>query len=59
MEQALGEKLALPKRQLTSLEEFVAAFPAVERVMLDGTERPIQRAKDNEQQKTNYSGKQQ
>lgn len=58
VEQALGEKLALPKRQLTSLEEFVEAFPAVERVMLDGTERPIQRAKDDEQQKTDYSGKQ-
>lgn len=57
VEQALGEKLALPKRQLTSLEEFVEAFPTVERVMLDGTERPIQRAKDYEQQKTDYSGK--
>lgn len=57
VEQALGEKLALPKRQLTSLEEFVETFPAVERVMLDGTERPIQRAKDDEQQKTDYSGK--
>lgn len=57
MEQTLGKKLALPKRQLTSLEEFVEAFPTVERVMLDGTERPIQRAKDYEQQKTDYSGK--
>lgn len=57
VEQTLGKKLALPKRQLTSLEEFVEAFPAVERVMLDGTERPIQRAKDYEQQKTDYSGK--
>jgi len=57
VEQTLGKKLALPKRQLTSLEEFVEAFPTVERVMLDGTERPIQRAKDYEQQKTDYSGK--
>ena len=58
LEQALGEKLALPKRQLTRLEEFVEAFPTVERVMLDGTERPIQRVQDYEQQKTDYSGKQ-
>ena len=58
VEQALGEKLALPKRQLTSLEEFVEAFPTVERVMLDGTERPIQRVQDYEQQKTDYSGTQ-
>jgi hypothetical protein len=57
VEQTLGQKLALPKRQLTSLEEFVEAFPSVQRVMLDGTERPIQRAKDYEQQKTDYSGK--
>jgi hypothetical protein len=57
LEAALGEKLALPKRKLTSLEEFVAAFPDVERVILDGTERPIQRAKDRDKQKEDYSGK--
>lgn len=57
VEAALGEKLALPKRKLTSLEEFIAAFPEVERVIFDGTERPIQRAKNREQQKADYSGK--
>jgi hypothetical protein len=57
VEEALGQKLALPKRKLTSLEEFVDAFPEVERVILDGTERPIQRAKDRDQQKEDYSGK--
>jgi hypothetical protein len=57
LEAALGEKLALPKRKLTSLEEFVEAFPEVERVILDGTERPIQRAKDPDQQREDYSGK--
>jgi hypothetical protein len=57
LEAALGEKLALPKRKLTSLEEFVEAFPDVERVILDGTERPIQRAKDRDKQKEDYSGK--
>lgn len=57
VEAALGEKLALPKRKLTSLEEFIEAFPEVERVILDGTERPIQRAKDRKQQRENYSGK--
>lgn len=58
LEDALGETLALPipKRKLTSLEEFVAAFPDVERVILDGTERPIQRAKDRDNQKEDYSG---
>lgn len=57
LEAVLGEKLALPKRKVTSLEEFVEAFPEVERVILDGTERPIQRAKDPEQQREDYSGK--
>lgn len=49
--------MALPKRQLTSMSEFIAAFPGVKRVILDGTERPIQRSKDPEKQKQNYSGK--
>lgn len=57
LEQALGQKMALPKRKLTSMAEFIAAFPGVERVILDGTERPIQRSKDQEQQKQDYSGK--
>jgi hypothetical protein len=41
LEEALGEKMALPKRKLTSLEDFIEAFPDVKRVILDGTERPI------------------
>jgi hypothetical protein len=57
LEAALGEKLALPERKLRSLEAFVEAFPGVERVMIDGTERPIQRPQDPEQQTLNYSGK--
>lgn len=57
LEAALGEKLALPARKLRSLEAFVEAFPGVERVMIDGTERPIQRPQAAEQQTLNYSGK--
>ncbi len=49
--------MARPKRKLTSMSEFIAAFPGVKRVILDGTERPIQRSKDPEKQKQNYSGK--
>ncbi|MEM6353211.1 MAG: transposase family protein, partial [Cyanobacteria bacterium P01_D01_bin.14] len=37
--------------------EFVEAFPKVKRVLIDVTERPVQRAKDNEKQKEDYSGK--
>jgi hypothetical protein len=57
VEEALGQDMALPKRKLTSLEAFVDAFPEVERVILDGTERAIQRAKDRDPQKEDYSGK--
>lgn len=57
LEVALGEKMVLPVRKLRSLEAFVEAFPGVERVMIDGTERPIQRPQADERQKLNYSGK--
>jgi hypothetical protein len=58
LEQALGSKQALPERKLRSLEEFLEYFPDVKAVILDGTERPVQRPKESEQQKENYSGKQ-
>jgi hypothetical protein len=57
LEATLGEKMALPERKLRSLDEFVERFAGVERVMIDGTERPIQRPQDPEQQKRHYSGK--
>ncbi len=57
LEIALGRKMALAKRKLTNMEEFIDAFPEVKRVIFDGTERPIQRAKDEEKQKQDYSGK--
>lgn len=57
LEQALGEKQALPARKLRSMAEFLERFPEVEAVILDGTERPVQRPKDAEKQKEHYSGK--
>lgn len=57
LEAALGQQLALPKRKLRSMSEFIEAFPDVERVILDATERPVQRAKDNTKQRDDYSGK--
>ncbi len=57
LEGSLGKKMALPERKLTSLEAFIERFPGVERVMIDGTERPIQRPQDPQQQQLNYSGK--
>ncbi|MBD2248888.1 transposase [Nostoc sp. FACHB-888] len=57
LEAALGQKMALPERHLESIEAFLSRFPGVQRVMIDGTERPIARPQDPEQQKQNYSGK--
>jgi hypothetical protein len=57
LEAALGQKKALPERKLRNIEAFLERFPGVERVMIDGTERPIQRPQDAEKQTQNYSGK--
>ena len=57
LEATLGKKQVLPTRQLKNLEEFFKAFPEAKEVFIDGTERPIQRPQDKQQQKANYSGK--
>lgn len=56
LEATLGQKMVLP-RKLDSLETFFQRFPEVQRVMIDGTERPIARPQDPEAQQANYSGK--
>ncbi len=43
LEVALGEKKVLPERQINSVQGFMERFPGVERVIMDGTERPVQR----------------
>jgi hypothetical protein len=57
LENALGEKQVLPERKIRSVQDFIARFPGVERVMIDGTERPIARPQDPDKQKTHFSGK--
>jgi hypothetical protein len=57
LEAALGCKQVLPVRKLSSLEAFIERFPDVEAVIVDGTERPVQRPKDSQRQKEHYSGK--
>jgi DDE superfamily endonuclease/Helix-turn-helix of DDE superfamily endonuclease len=57
LEAALGKEMVLPERKLRNIETFIEQFPGVERVMIDGTERPIQRPQDPEKQTQNYSGK--
>lgn len=57
LEEALGRHCVLPARKITSTEEFRRLYPGVQEVILDGAERPIQRPKNNKNQKKAYSGK--
>jgi hypothetical protein len=57
LEKTLGRKLCLPKRKIRTPEEFLNAFPEIKTVIIDGTERPVQRKKDYGEQKEDYSGK--
>ena len=57
LEATLGLIMMLPERQIDNITAFRERFPDVKRVMIDGTERPIQRPIDPKQQTLNYSGK--
>ncbi len=46
LETALGQKQALPERKIHSIEGFLAKFADVQAVIIDGTERPVQRPQD-------------
>ena len=37
LEAALGEKKVLPEGQINSVQVFIERFPAVEKVVMDGT----------------------
>lgn len=53
---ALGYEQQLPARRAKDIQTILAACPELE-FIIDGTERPIRRPKDPEQQKLKYSGK--
>jgi len=57
LEATLGRKIVLPERKITSVEEFYQKFPEAKDVLIDGTERPIQKPKDQKKRKKVYSGK--
>lgn len=57
LEKTLGHEIVLPKRQISSPEEFEKEFPEIKDLFIDGTERPIQRPKKNKKQSKHYSGK--
>lgn len=57
LEATLGRKIVLPARKITSVEEFYQKFPEAKDVLVDGTERPVQKPKDQKRRKKVYSGK--
>jgi hypothetical protein len=57
LEIALGKKMVLPERKLDTFEQFIKRFPEMREVILDRTERPVQRPKDAKKQTEYYSGK--
>jgi hypothetical protein len=57
LELTMQRKLLLPKRKITSIEEFQKLFPEVKEIMVDGTERRRQRPKKKKSQQKTYSGK--
>jgi len=57
LSRTLGRTLSLPKRQISTPEEFFLAFPDAKEIMIDGVERPTVRRKKPKMQTKNYSGK--
>ena len=57
LETAMGHHLALPKRKISSPEEFFRLFPEAKDVFIDGTERRTQKPKNLKKRNRLYSGK--
>jgi hypothetical protein len=57
LEEALDQKVMLPKRKINSVDEFVSHFPGIQNIFVDVTERPVQRKKREKLQRRKYSGK--
>lgn len=58
LETTLDWQAVLPKRKIRSVEDFMAQFPQIKDVFIDGTERPVQRPQKAKAQRKHYSGKQ-
>ena len=54
---ALGQELLLPARRPADLETLLREVPALRLLVIDGTERPVRRPKDEQRRQDDYSGK--
>lgn len=57
LEKTLGRSCVLPARKISSVEEFTHMFAGVADIFIDGSERRIQRPKNQKKQQKLYSGK--
>lgn len=57
LHQTLVELGMMPRRQVDSPEELQALLKDVNQLIIDATERAVQRAQDDAQQRAHYSGK--
>ena len=57
LEKTLGRKLVLPKRQITSVEEWLRLHPELKDIMVDGMERRVNKPKNIKKRNKLYSGK--
>ena len=57
LEMALGRKQALPKRKISSVDEFFRLYPEVKDVFIDGSERRVEKPKNIKKRNKLYSGK--
>lgn len=57
LEEVLRRKFVLPQRKINSVAEFFLTFPNTREVLVDGTERPIQRPRKASTNRKHYSGK--
>lgn len=57
LQAALKQQQALPKRQFQSVQEFMGYLRGEKEVTLDVSEYAIERSKDKDWQRENYSGK--
>lgn len=57
LKEALGYQIPLPERQMRNFNDLYSIYPELEAYIVDGTDRPYERSKDNKTQELYYSGK--
>lgn len=57
LKETLGHEIHLPDRQMRSFTDLYTVYPELEEYIVDGTDRPYKRSKDNKTQELYYSGK--